>query len=87
MVELAVDSEIKAKFEQSKAAGTFVNLSDFEDKLHNAEFLNRLHNSVQGWYKEIRKVTTLEHNMENASAAQEVNFWDQMNRSLRYIKE
>lgn len=49
--------------------------------------MNRLHNLVQGWYKEIRKVTTLEHDIESGTASQEINFWAQMDRSLRYIKE
>lgn len=49
--------------------------------------MNRLHNLVQGWYKEIRKVTTLEHNIETGTASQEINFWAQMDRSLRFIKE
>lgn len=42
---------------------------------------------MQGWYKEIRKVTTLEHVIEDGTASQEINFWAQMDRSLRYIKE
>ena len=49
--------------------------------------MNELHNQVQGWYKEIRKVTTLEHIIESGTASQEINFWAQMDRSLRYIKE
>lgn len=42
---------------------------------------------MQGWYKEIRKVTTLEHNIESGTASQEINFWAQMDSSLRFIKE
>lgn len=74
-VELTIDSEIKIKFDQAAKKGTFVALGDFDDKFQDKEFLNRLHNQVQGWYKEIRKVTTLEHNIESGTASQEINFW------------
>ena len=63
-------------------------MNDFDERVqNNPEFMNRLHNLVQGWYKEIRKVTTLEHAIENGTASQEINFWAQMDRSLRFIKE
>ena len=76
MVELTVDPEVKVKFEQASKNGTYVQLSDFDDRVqNNPEFMNRLHNLVQGWYKEIRKVTTLEHNIESGTASQEINFW------------
>ena len=86
-VELIIDPDIKAKYDEAAKNGTYVNLSDFDDKLQDKEYLNRLHNLVQGWYKEIRKVTTLEHNIESGTASQEINFWAQMDSCLRYIKE
>lgn len=88
MVKLNIDPEVQAKFDQAAKNGTSVNVSDFDDKVqNNPEFLNRLHNLVQAWYKEIRKVTTLDHNIEKGTASQEINFWAQMERSLRFIKE
>ena len=68
-VVLNIDPEVKAKFEAANATNTFVNINDFEDKLTNNEFLNRLHNIVQGWYKDIRKLTTLEHNVADGTAS------------------
>jgi len=42
---------------------------------------------VNAWYKDIRKVTTLEHPIENGTALAEINFWAQMERSLNSVKE
>ena len=62
--------------------------SDFDDKVQsNPDFMNRLHTLVQSWYKDIRKVTTLDHEIQNGTASHEINFWAQMERSLRFIKE
>ena len=70
MVELTIDPEVKAKFDAAAKSGTFVQLHDFDDKVQNSpEFMTRLHTLVQGWYKEIRKVTTLEHAIENGTAS------------------
>ena len=70
MVELTIDPEVKAKFDAAAKSGTFVQQSDFDDKVANSpEFMTRLHTLVQGWYKEIRKVTTLEHAIENGTAS------------------
>ena len=45
-------------------------MNEFDDRVqNNPEFMNRLHTLVQGWYKEIRKVTTLEHAIENGTAS------------------
>ena len=42
MVELRVDPEVKAKFDECKAAGTFVKESDFEDRINDPDFVNRM---------------------------------------------
>ena len=70
IIELTIDPEVKAKFDAAAKSGTFVQQSDFDDKVANSpEFMTRLHTLVQGWYKEIRKVTTLEHDIENGTAS------------------
>ena len=87
MVELKVDPEIKAKYDATKAAGEFFKVADFEDRIGDTDFTNRMISYVNGWYKDIRKVTQLVHVIETGTALQEINFWDQMERSLNYIKE
>ena len=42
MVELRVDPEVKAKFDECKTAGTFVKESDFEDRINDPDFVNRM---------------------------------------------
>jgi hypothetical protein len=42
MVELKVDPELRSKFEAAKEAGTFVKESDFEDRIGDSEFTNRM---------------------------------------------
>lgn len=43
-VELTIDPDIKAKFDAAHKAGTQVSAGDFDDKVQDKEFMNKLHN-------------------------------------------
>ncbi len=70
MVEISIDPEIQAKFDAAAKNGSFVKLHDFDDIVRNdTNFMTRLHTLVQVWYKDIRKVTTLEYDIENGTTS------------------
>lgn len=39
------------------------------------------------WYRDIRKITGLDHPIATGNALQEINFWSQMEQRLNYVKE
>ena len=49
--------------------------------------MNKLQNLILGWSKDIRKVTSMQHDIKKGTASQEINFWAQMENSLRSITE
>ncbi|KAK9719430.1 dynein heavy chain [Basidiobolus ranarum] len=55
--------------------------------LSDSSFLNRLQSDVNGWIKEIQKVTKLSRDPSNGTASQEINFWISMERALEKIEE
>ncbi|KAJ1982313.1 dynein heavy chain [Dimargaris xerosporica] len=55
--------------------------------LTDSQFLNRLQNDVNGWIKEIQKVTKLTRDPASGTASQEINFWLSMERALEKIDE
>ncbi|KAF8934382.1 dynein heavy chain [Dissophora ornata] len=50
-------------------------------------FLNKLQGDVNGWIKEIQKVTKLSRDPSSGTAIQEVNFWLSMEKALEKIDE
>lgn len=50
-------------------------------------FLNKLQGDVNGWIKEIQKVTKLSRDPASGTAIQEINFWISMERALEKIDE
>ncbi|KAJ1659203.1 dynein heavy chain [Dispira simplex] len=55
--------------------------------LTDSQFLNRLQSDVNGWIKEIQKVTRLSRDPASGTASQEINFWLGMERALDRISE
>ena len=49
--------------------------------------MNKLQNLILGWSKDIRKVTSMQHDIKKGTTSQEINFWAQMENSLRSITE
>ena len=86
-IELTHDAEVKAKSEQCKAAGRELTVDDFEGRIQDQNFIKRLENTVTQWVKDIRRITTLNHDPQQGSALQEINFWLSIERSLAHIEE
>ena len=53
----------------------------------DSTFLNKLQGDVNGWIKEIQKVTKLSRDPASGTAIQEINFWLSMERALEKIDE
>lgn len=55
--------------------------------LTDSTFLNKLQGDVNGWIKEIKKVTKLSRDPASGTAIQEINFWLSMEKALEGIDE
>ncbi|CAO3629084.1 unnamed protein product [Cunninghamella echinulata] len=53
----------------------------------DSTFLNKLQGDVNGWIKEIQKVTKMSRDPASGTAIQEINFWLSMERALEKIDE
>jgi dynein heavy chain 1 len=84
-IELIHDAEIRAKGDECKAAGRELTPDDFEGRLQDRTFVERLEKTVRGWIRDIRRVTQLTHEPGQGPALQEINFWLSMERSLAPI--
>lgn len=86
-IELIHDAEIKAKNEECRAQGRELTTEDFESRLQDPNFIKRLEKTVTQWIKDIRRITQLNHDPQQGSALQEINFWLSIERSLTHIEE
>ncbi|KAJ2009178.1 dynein heavy chain [Coemansia thaxteri] len=55
--------------------------------LSDSAFLNQLQGDVNGWIKEIQKVTKLDRDPGSGTTSQEINFWLSMERALERIED
>lgn len=53
----------------------------------DSSFLNKLQGDVNGWIKEIQKVTKMSRDPASGTAIQEINFWLSMESALEKIDE
>lgn len=86
-IDLSHDAEIKAKYEECRAQGREMTADDFESRLQDPNFIKRLEKTVTQWIKDIRRITQLNHDPQQGSALQEINFWLSIERSLTHIEE
>ena len=63
MVELGIDADVKQRCEAAKRDGTVCKVADFDDLMREDTFKKRLELNINNWYKEIRKVTQLDHHI------------------------
>lgn len=79
---LKADSRISEFLEK----GGKVTSTDIAPFLEDSAFLNKIQSSVNGWIKEIQKVTLLVRDPASGTTRQEIEFWLQMERSLSAIE-
>ncbi|KAJ8651627.1 hypothetical protein O0I10_012803 [Lichtheimia ornata] len=80
VVQKAVD---KCREQSKRVTVDAIDASLFSD----SAFLNKLQGDVNGWIKEIQKVTNMSRDPANGTAIQEINFWLSMERALEKINE
>lgn len=85
-IELQHDPEIRAKHEEFKAAGKELTAAEFEGRLQDQSFVRRLEKLVTIWIRDIRRITTLDHDPSTGTALQEINFWLAIERSLTHVE-
>ncbi|KAI8328287.1 dynein heavy chain [Blakeslea trispora] len=80
VVQRAVD---KCREQSKRVTVEAVDPTLFSD----SSFLNKLQGDVNGWIKEIQKVTKMSRDPASGTAIQEINFWLSMERALEKIDE
>lgn len=60
---------------------------DFEERLKDPAFVKRIEKQVTLWVRDIRRITTLQHDPSQGSALQEINFWLAIERSLTHVEQ
>uniref|UniRef100_A0A0X3P013 Dynein heavy chain, cytoplasmic n=1 Tax=Schistocephalus solidus TaxID=70667 RepID=A0A0X3P013_SCHSO len=86
-ITLAVNPYVLQIIKKCAEEGKRAKVTDFEDKIEDAQFLNGLQAGVNRWIKEIQKVTTLDRDPSSGTALQEITFWLNLERALARIQE
>ncbi|RKP12335.1 dync1h1 protein, partial [Piptocephalis cylindrospora] len=85
---LSIHPAIQRAVEKCRESNKRVTVDVVETSLlGDSSFLNRLQGDVNGWIKEIQKVTKLTRDPASGQAIQEINFWLSMERALERIEE
>jgi len=66
-------------------AGRKPRVDDFTTLVKDTNFLNSLQADVNGWIREIKKVTKLDRDPSSGTALQEISFWPSLERALNCI--
>ena len=87
-VILTPHPSIKDEAERCKTAGKRLGLDalGLEHKTKDKEFLDALQRHLQGWMKEVQKITRLVREPLRGTALQEVNFWRSIDIALQSIQ-
>jgi dynein heavy chain 1 len=81
---------IKEAAEKARAAGRTLKADDLASRAADAEFLNQLQASVNGWIQKIERVTKLERidaMPARGETMQEVSFWSEIEAEVAHIEE
>ncbi|TPX59802.1 hypothetical protein PhCBS80983_g02245 [Powellomyces hirtus] len=78
---------VQRTIESCREHGRRVNADAVGDAVNDSALLNKLQADVNGWIKEIQKVTKLTRDPSSGTASQEISFWLNMERGLASIEE
>jgi hypothetical protein len=82
--------QIREAAEKARAAGRTLKADDLASRANDAEFLNQLQASVNGWIQKIERVTKLERietMPPNSDTMQEISFWTELEAEVAHIDE
>ncbi|RUP48413.1 dynein heavy chain [Jimgerdemannia flammicorona] len=87
-ISLNIHPAVQRAVEKCREMGKRVTVDALDpEQLSDTGFSNKLQSDVNGWIKEIQKVTKLTRDPTTGTAIQEVNFWLSMERALEKIDE
>ncbi|ORY38141.1 dynein heavy chain [Rhizoclosmatium globosum] len=88
-VHLSAHPLIQRAIAKCKENSTRVTVDAVGDITEDSTFLNKLQSDVNGWIKEIQKVTRLSRDPDvlSGTARQEINFWLNMDNALAQIED
>ncbi|GBC42059.2 dynein heavy chain [Rhizophagus irregularis DAOM 181602=DAOM 197198] len=88
-ISLNIHPVVQKTVEECREKGKRVTVDMIENQalLTDSTFLNKLQADVNGWIKEIKKVTKLSRDPASGTAIQEINFWLSMEKALEGIDE
>ncbi|KAF9336730.1 hypothetical protein BG006_007626 [Podila minutissima] len=87
-ISLSIHPVVQRAIDECRDEGRRVTVDALEGSyFSDSTFLNKLQGDVNGWIKEIQKVTKLSRDPASGTAIQEINFWLSMERALEKIDE
>ncbi|KAF9287595.1 hypothetical protein BGZ68_001583 [Mortierella alpina] len=87
-ISLSIHPAVQRAIDECRDEGRRVTVDALESSyFSDSTFLNKLQGDVNGWIKEIQKVTKLSRDPASGTAIQEINFWLSMERALEKIDE
>ncbi|KAJ3265095.1 hypothetical protein HDU77_006529 [Chytriomyces hyalinus] len=88
-IHLSAHPIIQRAIAKCKETSSRITVDAVGDITDDSTFLNKLQSDVNGWIKEIQKVTRLSRDPEQLSgtARAEINFWLNMDNALAHIEE
>ncbi|CDI87445.1 dynein beta chain, flagellar outer arm, putative [Eimeria praecox] len=87
LIELPIDSVIKAAVMKAAAEKRKPVVEDLGDKLQDSTYLIALQGHVNRWIKDIQKVCRMQRDPSTGTAAEEVNFWLGFERALKHVED
>ncbi|KAJ3290947.1 hypothetical protein HK104_006430 [Borealophlyctis nickersoniae] len=86
-LSLTIHPVVQGTIDKCREQGKRPTVDAVGDIVNDSSFLNKLQADVNGWIKEIQKVTKLSRDAGSGTASQEINFWLSMERALAQIEE
>ncbi|KAF7729943.1 hypothetical protein EC973_003356 [Apophysomyces ossiformis] len=87
-ISLNIHTVVQKAVDKCREQNRRVTVDDIDPALFSdSQFLNKLQGDVNGWIKEIQKVTKMSRDPASGTAIQEINFWLSMERALEKIDE
>ncbi|KAJ3212195.1 hypothetical protein HDU67_003972 [Dinochytrium kinnereticum] len=86
-ISLSIHPVVQRAVEKYKGVDTKRTVDAVGDIVNDSQFLNKLQADVNGWIKEIQRVTKIQRDPATGTASQEINFWLSMERALAQIEE
>ncbi|KAI7858782.1 dynein heavy chain [Circinella umbellata] len=87
-ISLNIHPVVQKAVDKCREGGRRVTVEAIDSTLFSdSSFLNKLQGDVNGWIKEIQKVTKMSRDPASGTAIQEINFWLSMERALEKIDE